>query len=77
MLFPDVDADEALERSFDLSQSQNLQEVMFSFVVGSRGGGVPWIPLALSTLRPATSPHLPLSDSISPACLCTNLSKPW
>lgn len=28
------------------------------FVVGSIGGGLPWIPTALSTLKPVTSPHL-------------------
>ena len=30
----------------------------FGFRVGWKEGGLPWIPLALSTLRPATSPQL-------------------
>jgi hypothetical protein len=51
-----VDGREAFERSFDFSKFPNLQGVDFG--VGWTGGGLPWIPAALSTLRPATSPRL-------------------
>ena len=57
-LFPDVDGSEAFERSFDFSKSPNLQEVNFGFRIGWKEEGVSWIPAALSTLRPATSPCL-------------------
>ena len=30
----------------------------FGFRLGLKEGSLPWIPLALATLRPATSPHL-------------------
>jgi len=47
---------EACEQSFDFSKFPNLQEVDFGL---SRIEGSPhWIPKALSTLRPATSPRL-------------------
>ena len=53
---PNVDGDEVFQRAFDFSKFPNLQEVEFG--VGWMRGGLLWIPLALSTLRPATSPHL-------------------
>ena len=56
MLSPNVGGCEAFERSFDFSKLQNLQEV--DFRVGWTGGSLLWIPMALSTLRPATSPRL-------------------
>ena len=57
--FPNVGG-ETFERSFDFSNFPNLQEVDFGvgIHVSRREGGLPWIPVALSTLRPATSPHL-------------------
>jgi len=42
--------------SFDFSGFPNLQEV--EFAVGWMSGRAPWIPIALSTVRPATSPRL-------------------
>lgn len=54
----DVDDGNVLQRSFDFSNFPNLQEVDFSFRVDWMGGGLPWIPMALSTLKPATSPRL-------------------
>ena len=56
--FPGVDGCESFGQSFDFTKFPNLQEVNFGFVVGWREGGLPWIPLALSTLRTTTSPHL-------------------
>jgi len=56
MLPPDVDGIEASKRSFDFSKFPNLQEV--GFEVGWVGGDLLWIPTALSTLGPATSPRL-------------------
>jgi len=56
--FPVVDRCVASERSFDFSSFQNLQEVYLGFAVNCTGGGLLWIPLALSTLRRATSPRL-------------------
>ena len=53
---PDVDGDEAFERSFDFSEFPNLQEV--DLRVSWAGGNLLWIPTALSTLKPATSPYL-------------------
>ena len=55
-LSPVVDRNEAFERSFDFSKLPNLQEVELR--VSWIGGGLRWIPAALSTLRPATSPRL-------------------
>ena len=55
-LSPNVGGCEAFERSFDFSKLQNLEEV--DFRVGWTGGSLLWIPMALSTLRPATSPRL-------------------
>jgi len=55
---PDVDGCETFEQSFDFSKFPNLQEVNFGFRIGWKGGGLPWIPMALSTLRAATSPRL-------------------
>lgn len=54
--FPNADGCETFGRPFDLSKFPNLQEV--SFGIGWFGGGIPWIPPALSSIRPATSPHL-------------------
>jgi len=53
-----LDGRGSFEWSFDFSKFPNLQEVNFGCRVGQREGGVPWIHLALSTLRPATSPRL-------------------
>ena len=53
---PDVDGREPFPQSFDLSKLPNLRDVEFG--VGWMGGGPPWIPKVLSTLRPATSPRL-------------------
>jgi len=47
---------EAPERSFDFSKFPNIQEV--GFEVRWAGGGLLWIPTALSTLSLATSPRL-------------------
>ena len=58
MSLPDVDGRGGFEQSFDFSKFPNLQEVNLSLRVVWMGGGLPWIPKALSTLRPATSPHL-------------------
>jgi len=49
---------EALERSFNFSKFPKLKEVNFSLWVSRVGGGIPWIPMVLSTLSPITSPHL-------------------
>ncbi|KAF9645582.1 hypothetical protein BDM02DRAFT_3119985 [Thelephora ganbajun] len=63
------DGREACDRSFDFSEFPSLQEVNFG--VCWIGGGLRWIPMALLTLKPATSPRLsavrlnfisPLSD---------------
>jgi len=56
--FPDVDTRKKFERSFDFSTLLNLQEVTFGFNIRWTEGGIPWIPMALSTLRPTTSPCL-------------------
>lgn len=53
---PGVDGIETFERSFDFSKFPNIQEVDFG--IGWMGGGLLWIPTALSTLRRTTSPHL-------------------
>ena len=53
---PDIGDYEVFERSFDFSEFPNLQEVEFG--VCWQRGGLPWIPVALSTLRPETSPLL-------------------
>ena len=52
----DVDGCEAFERSFDFSKFPNLQELDFG--VGWVSEDLFWIPTALSTLKPATSPRL-------------------
>ena len=51
-----VDGGEGPEQSFDFSESPNLQKVHFR--VSWIAGDLRWIPTALSTLRPATSPRL-------------------
>ena len=48
----------SIGRSYNFSNFPNLQEVKFAFTAGWPGRGLPWIPMALSTLRPATSPRL-------------------
>lgn len=58
MLFSIADGFEAFGRSFNFSEFPVLQEVNFTFAVGWKEVGLPWIPAALSTLRPATSPRL-------------------
>ena len=55
---PDVDRCMASERPFDFSRFPSLQEVYFGFTVNCMGGGLLWIPTALSTLGLATSPRL-------------------
>jgi len=47
---------EALERSFDFAKLPSLREV--GVKVHWRRGSLHWIPTALSTLKPVTSPHL-------------------
>lgn len=54
--FPDVDGNESLEQPFDFSKFPNLQEVELE--VGWMSGRLLWIPRALSTIDPATSPRL-------------------
>ena len=46
------------EQSLDFSNFPNLQEVYFGFTVNCAGGGLLWIPMALSTLKRSTSPRL-------------------
>ena len=53
---PCVDGHENFERSFDFSKFPNLREVDLG--VSWTGGGLPWIPMALSTFTPITSPCL-------------------
>ena len=53
---PDSDGIKACEQSFDFSKFPNLQAVDFG--VGWIEGSPYWIPMALSTLKPATSPRL-------------------
>jgi len=48
------------ERFFDFSKFPNIQIVTLRFWVRSRKSGLPWIPMSLSTLKPATSPRLSL-----------------
>ena len=52
----DPDSNEASEQSLDFSKLPNLQEMYFG--LSWESGGLPWIPKALSTARPATSPCL-------------------
>jgi len=56
MLSSNVDGVGGSERSFDFSKFPTLQEVDFG--VGWLGGDILWIPTALSTLKPATSPRI-------------------
>lgn len=53
---PGVDGSDSSKRSFNFSKSPNLQEV--DFRVGWVGGGLLWIPMALSTIKSTTSPRL-------------------
>ena len=62
---PDADCWEAFGPSFDFSEFPNLQEVHFG--IDWMGGGLPWVPTALSTLRLATSPRL-LAIKLRLAC---------
>lgn len=55
-LSPDIGGNEVFEGSFDFSKFPNLQEV--DFEVCWMGGGLLWVPAALSTLKPTTSPCL-------------------
>jgi len=55
-VFPGADGREPFERSFDCSIFPNLQEV--NFRIGWITGSLRWIPMALSTLKPTTSPRL-------------------
>lgn len=52
----DLDGEEVFDRSFDFSKFQNLLEV--SLGLPWVRGGLRWIPVALSTTNPITSPHL-------------------
>ena len=71
--FPDPHHRDGFERSFDFSKLPNVQEVAFGFRTDWKGGGdLPWVPMALSTLRPATSPCL---SSIK-LDLCPSTSRP-
>ena len=56
MLLLDADGQEPYERSLDFSKLPNLEEVHFG--IKWMSGGLLWIPTALSTIRPATSPRL-------------------
>jgi hypothetical protein len=53
---PAVDCHKGFKQSFDFSQFPNLQEVVFG--VSRTARGLLWIPMALSTLKRATSPSL-------------------
>jgi hypothetical protein len=53
---PTVDRRAVFERSFDFSKFPDLQEV--DFWVDWMAGDLLWIPVALSTLKRATSPRL-------------------
>jgi len=55
---PDRHSDDTFESSFDLSKFPNVQDVSFCLWHDISGRGLPWIPMALSTLRPTTSPRL-------------------
>ena len=57
-LILDRDSEALFEQSFDFSKFSNLQEVDFGLVTGWVGKDLPWISMALSTLRPTTSPRL-------------------
>ena len=56
--FSNVDGGEEFGRYFNFSKFPNLQEVELGVSISWRGGGIPWIPIALSTLKYSTSPHL-------------------
>jgi len=56
MLPPNVVGHGAFEQSFNFSNFPNLQEVDFG--VHWVDGSLVWIPMAFSTLGPATSPRL-------------------
>ena len=58
MPFPDPSHRNTFEWSFDFSKFPNIQEVTFGVRAYWKEGGLPWAPMALSTLRPATSPRL-------------------
>ena len=55
---PDPERHDIFGRTFDFSKFPNVQEVSFGFRADWSGGDLPWIPVALSTLRPTTSPRL-------------------
>lgn len=53
-----LDGYENFGGSFNFSKFPNLRGLEFGFTVDWGEGYLPWIPIALSTLRPATSPRL-------------------
>ena len=53
---PNVDGNEAAERTFDFSNFPNLQGL--DFRIGWVEGGLRWLPMAISTLDAVTSPYL-------------------
>jgi len=55
-LFLGAGGRETFERS--LSKFPNLEEVNFGFSVRSTDGGLSWISIALSALKPVTTPRL-------------------
>ena len=48
--------DGTLDRSFDFAKCRNLKEVILT--LNDAGPGLPWIRMALSTIKSATTPHL-------------------
>ena len=56
LLIPSIDFQGPLERSFDFSNFPRLQKVTFD--AHRVHGPIHFIPVALSTLKPSTSPHL-------------------
>jgi len=55
---PSVDNRGDFEQHFDFSKLPNLKDV--ELLAGWMGGSLLWIPKALSTIKPATSPRLSL-----------------
>lgn len=54
--FSNTDGHEPFSRTFDFAKSPNLREVKFSVYWTS--GSLLWIPKALSTIKPTTSPRI-------------------
>jgi len=69
---PDAIRHDTIERSFDLSKFPNLQDVTFRVMAYWWGEDITWIPMALSTLRPTTSPHL----STITLDFCSSITQP-